>query len=94
MEVWYRIQGKAAAERANRVVEAIQRFEGLEVVPVTAEAALTAARLREKYYQRGERELSYADAIHLAIAVMTDCDVLYSGDPDFANLDEIETEIV
>jgi predicted nucleic acid-binding protein len=81
-------------ERADRVVGAIQRFEGLEIAPVTTEAALTAARLREKYYQRGERELSYADAIHLAIAVMTDCDVLYSGDDDFAELDELETTIV
>jgi len=94
MEVWYRIQEKTDSERADRVVGTIQRFEGLEIAPVTTEAALTAARLREKHYQRGERELSYADAIHLAIAVMTDCDVLYSGDPDFADLDEIETTIV
>ena len=94
MEVWYRIQERTDVERADRVVGAIQRFEGLEIAPVTTEAALTAARLREKYYQRGERELSYADAIHLAIAVMTDCDVLYSGDDDFAELDELETTIV
>jgi len=94
MEVWYRIQEKTDIERADRVVETIQRFEGLEIVPVTTEAALTAARLREKYYQRGERELSYADAIDLAIAVMTGCETLYSGDPDFEGLDEIETEIV
>lgn len=94
MEVRYRIGRKAGVERAERVVDTIQRFEGLEVVPVTADAALTAARLREKYYERGERELSYADAIHLAIAVMTGCDVLCSGDPDFSELDEIDTEIV
>lgn len=94
MEVRYRVGQKFDAERADRVVETIQRFEELEVVPATAEAALTAARLREKYYQRGERELSYADAIHLAIAVMTGCGVLYSGDSDFDELDEIETEII
>ncbi|UOO95620.1 PIN domain-containing protein [Halococcus dombrowskii] len=94
MEVRYRIGQKYDAERADRVVEIIQRFDELEIAPITTEAALTAARLREKYYQRGERELSYADAIHLAIAVMTDCDVLYSGDSDFKELDEIETEII
>ncbi|HET7323756.1 MAG TPA: PIN domain-containing protein [Halococcus sp.] len=94
MEVRYRIGQKFDAERADRVVETIQRFEELEVVPVTTEAALTAARLREKYYQRGERELSYADAIHLAIAVMTGCETLYSGDSDFDELDEIEAEII
>lgn len=94
MEVWYRIGQKVDTERADQVVDAIQRFDDLEVVPVTTDAALTAARLREKYYQRGERELSYADAIHLAIAAMTGCDVLCSGDPDFEELDEIETLLV
>ena len=73
---------------------AIQRFEGLEIAPVTTEAVLTAVRLREKYYQCGERELLYADAIYLAIAVMTDCDVLYSGEDDFAKLDELEMEVL
>lgn len=94
MEVRYRIGQKSDAERADRVVDTIQRFEKLEVVPVTTEAALTAARLREKHYQRGEPELSYADAIHLAIAVMTDCETLYSGDDDFEGIEEIKTVIV
>ncbi|EMA35791.1 type II toxin-antitoxin system VapC family toxin [Halococcus hamelinensis] len=94
MEVRYRIGEKFDAERAERVVGTIQRFEELEVVPITADAALTAARLREKYYQRGERELSYADAIHLALAMMTGCETLFSGDPDFEGLDEIETEVI
>lgn len=94
MEVRYRIGQKYDTERADRVVDVIQRFDELEIAPITTEAALTAARLREKYYQRGERELSYADAIHLAIAVMTGCETLYSGDPDFDGLDEIETAII
>lgn len=88
MEVRYRIGETFDAERAERVVGTIQRFEELELVPITADAALTAARLREKYYQRGERELSSADAIHLALAMMTGCETLYSGDPDF------ETEVI
>ena len=94
MEVRYRIGRKYDGERADRVVEVIQRFEESEVVPVTTEATLTAARLREKYYQRGERELSYADAIHLAIAVMTGCETLCSGDSDFDGISEIETRII
>ncbi|WP_233553987.1 PIN domain-containing protein [Halococcus sp. IIIV-5B] len=92
MEVRYRIGKTFDAGRAERVVGIIQRFE--EVVPITADAALTAARLREKYYQRGERVLSYADAIHLALAMMTGCETLCSGDPDFEGADEIETEII
>jgi len=42
-----------------------------------------AAELRHNYYEPGERELSYADALHLATAVVhDDCRVLYTGDPD------------
>ncbi len=94
MEVHYRIEQKVDERRADRVIDAIQRFDELDIVPVTTEVALNAAKLREKYYQRGERELSYADAIHLAVAVMTGCETLYSGDSDFEGLEEIETEIV
>jgi predicted nucleic acid-binding protein len=64
-------------------------------MPVIDEIAAYAAELRFKYYDPGERELSYADAIHLATAAIhDDCDTLYSGDPDFAGLDEIETVIL
>ncbi len=94
MEVRYTVRHKADEETADRIVSAIDGFEEIDVVPVTAEVALYAADLREKYYQRGERELSYADAIHLAIAVMTDCEALYSGDDDFEGLEEIETVIL
>lgn len=94
MEVHYRIERKADERRADRVIDAIRRFDDLEILPVTTEVALNAAKLREKHYQRGERELSYADAIHLAAALMTGCEVLYSGDSDFEGLDMIETEIV
>ena len=54
-----------------------------------------AAALRHDYYERGVHELSYADAIHLATAtVHEECDVLYSGDPDFDDVDEIETVVL
>lgn len=94
MEVHYRIDQKTNERRADRVIDTIRRFDELDIVPVTTEVALNAAKLQEKHYQRGERELSYADAIHLAAALMTDCETLYSGDSDFEGLEEIETEIV
>jgi predicted nucleic acid-binding protein len=63
-------------------------------MPITTEVAVTASDLRSKYYQRGGCELSYADAIHIATAAMTDCNTLYSGDPDFENIDEVDTEVL
>ena len=93
-EVRYRILRKFGTEKADRVIHTIENFDTLQVVPVTAEAAKYGADLRDKYYQRGEKELSYADAIHLAVAVMTSCNKLYSGDPDFEGLEEIKSEIL
>jgi predicted nucleic acid-binding protein len=94
MEVRYQIRRKYGSDDAERVTAAIESLDGLEVLPVTAEVAITAADLRDKYYQRRDRELSYADAIHLATAVLTDCDTLYTGDSDFRDLEEIDIELV
>lgn len=48
---------------ADEAIQAIREFEHIECVPLVAESAEYAARLCSKYSQRGERELSYADAI-------------------------------
>lgn len=94
-EVSYRTRVVEDAETAEKAVRAIREFQHIESMPIIDDIAAHAAELRFKYYEPGERELSYADAIHLATAVIhTNCDTLYSGDPDFADLDEIETVIL
>lgn len=94
-EVSYRTRVVEDNDTAERAVRAIGEFQHIESMPVIDEIAAYAAELRFKYYDPGERELSYADAIHLATAAIhDDCDTLYSGDPDFAGLDEIETVIL
>jgi predicted nucleic acid-binding protein len=94
-EVSYRVRVVEDDATAEEAVRAIRDFEYIESVPVIDEIAAYAAELRFKYYEPGERELSYADAIHLATAVVhDDCTALYSGDPDFAELDEIDTIIL
>lgn len=94
MEIRYRFLRKFGKEKADRVIHTIESFKNLEIVPVTSGVAKYAADLRDKYYQKGERELSYGDAICLATAILTGCRRLYSGDPDFANIDEMNTEII
>lgn len=94
LEVRYRVKRKFGREKADQVTYLIQSFNNLDIVPVTEKVAIKAADLRDKYYERGEIELSYADAIHLATAIMIDCKKLYSGDPDFEEIDEIETEVI
>lgn len=94
-EVSYRIRCTEDAETAQAAVAAMREFEHIESFAVTDEVAEYAAALRDKYYQRDDRALSYADTIHLAMAVIVaECDTLYSGDPDFEQIDEIETVIL
>lgn len=94
-EVAYRTRVAADAAAADEAVQAIRGIDGLESLPLVASVAEYAADLRYKYYERDTRELSYADAIHLATAVVhDDCHTLYSGDPDFEDFDEIETVVL
>ncbi len=94
MEVKYRIKKKFGRELSDRTIHTIEAFDNLTILPVNAKVAKYAADLRDKYYERNTRELSYADAIHIAMAVLTDCEILYSGDPDFEDIDEVNTEIL
>ena len=94
-EVAYRVRRVEDGKTARETVGAIQDYEYIESIPVVDEIGTYAAELRAEYYQPGERELSYADSIHLAIASLhEECHTLYSGDPDFENLDEMETVVL
>ena len=94
-EVSYRVRDVESEETATETVRAIKDFEYIESMPVVDEVAEYAAELRYDYYDPGGRELAFADAIHLAIAILHDqCDVLYSGDPDFEGIEEIETVVL
>jgi predicted nucleic acid-binding protein len=94
LEVTYTVRRRFGTERADRVAMAMQGFDNLTVAPVSVRVALSAAEIRETYYERGDCELSYADAVHVATAELADCDCFYSGDPDFAGVEEVETEIL
>jgi DNA polymerase elongation subunit (family B) len=59
-------------------------------MPVTKEAGVYAADLRHKYYERSTNQISYADTIHIATAAITNCDIIYTGDPDFKEIEEVE----
>ena len=90
-EVSYRVRRVEDDATAAETVAAIHDFEYIESMPLIDEIAEYAAELRADHYDPGEQELSYADAIHLATAVVhDDCDVLYSGDPDFAGINDID----
>ena len=94
-EVTYRVRRVEDGKTAREVVAAIQDYEYIESIPVVDDIGTYAAELRAEYCQPGERKLSYADTIHLAVASLhEECHTLYSGDSDFENLDEIETVVL
>ena len=93
-EVRYRIRTRFGEQEADRLTALITGFEELEIMPVTEEVAVYAADLRHKYYERSQNQISYADTIHIATAAMTECNKLYTGDPDFEEIEEVETEVV
>lgn len=94
MEVRYQVRKKYNEQTADKLTAYISSFENLHITPLTEEIALRAADIREKYYNRNEKPISYADSVHIAAAELTNCEKLYSGDPDFENIDEIQTEII
>jgi predicted nucleic acid-binding protein len=91
-EVYYVLDREKGTEVAEKTMETIHRFENTEVLPVTADVAIRGAQLRRKYYsQADDRTPSYADTIHLALAEMiTECDLLITGDADFEDVTEVQ----
>lgn len=77
------------------VTRTIHDLDYVTCLPVVAEVGEYAAELRAKYYENGTGELSYVDAIHLATATVHDeCDALYTGNDDFAGVEEVETVVL
>jgi predicted nucleic acid-binding protein len=94
MEIGYIIRRRHGEEKAERIVSIIDSFENLHIIPLNFDVAVYAANIRDKYNGRDGRHFSYGDAIHLATAVLTGCEKLYSGDPDFRGIGELETIII
>lgn len=93
-EIKYIIAKRFGIERSETVLQIIENMPNLSIVPVSSGAAKLAADLRLKYYKKSIREISYIDAINLAIALLTNCNKFYTGDPEFRGIKEIEVVIV
>lgn len=94
-EVRYRVQSVEGRDAADDAVRILTGAEEIESMPLIDDVASYAADLRCQYYDAGTCELSYADAIHVATASLHDeCETLYTGDPDFADVEEIETIVL
>ena len=92
-EVKYKMLKLLGHERAENSIFLIKNSPNLKIIDIDHNIAEMAADIRYKYYKKNERELSYADAIHISTALITGCDLIITGDSDFKNIQEIKTEI-
>lgn len=93
-EVKYKIAKNFDIIKANKVIYIIENLPNLHILPITIEIAKLAVDLRLKYYHRKNKDLSYVDVMNLATAILSNCKTLYSGDPDFKDIEEIKTVVV
>jgi predicted nucleic acid-binding protein len=93
IEVKYKGTKKFGLEMTEKIISNFENNENIKIIPVTNEIAKLAADLRLKYYSK-TKNISYGDCINLATALLTNCKKLYSGDPDFKDIDEIKTIVV
>ncbi|MCM8803596.1 MAG: PIN domain-containing protein [Candidatus Omnitrophica bacterium] len=93
-EIKYRIAKKYSIRKSDEVVHEILTFPNVKILPISVDVAILAANLKIKYYDKEKRPLSFADVINLATAIISKCNVFYSGDSDFKNIKEIKTVIL
>ncbi|MEM7819899.1 MAG: PIN domain-containing protein [Candidatus Aenigmatarchaeota archaeon] len=92
-ELAFHIKRKKGKERMEEILFYIQSLPNLEIIPVDAEIAILAGKLRSRYYKKIEKYLTYFDCIHIATAIVTNCKKFITGDKGFRNIREIEIEI-
>jgi predicted nucleic acid-binding protein len=93
-ELKYIIAKRYGIRKSDEVIHQILTLPNIKILPVSMDVALLAASLRIKYYHKEKRPLSYGDVINLATALIANCKVFYSGDPDFKGIEEIKTIII
>jgi len=94
MEIKYKGTKIVGKKRVREFLQDITTSPSVIIVDVNKKIAEKSADLRLKYYKRGIREVSYADMINLATAILTKCSKFYTGDPDFKNINEIKTIVL
>lgn len=92
-EVEYILTRELDRDAADHLSSAMEDMSHVHLVPVSVEVGRRAAVIRSKYYDAGTLELSYADAIHAATAILLECTEMHTGDSDFESITEIDAVI-
>ncbi|MFC6724697.1 type II toxin-antitoxin system VapC family toxin [Halobium palmae] len=95
-EVAYRIENELGGDARREILDVIDDLdvESIPLADAKGHGKACATVRNQSYSQSGGVTLSYADAMHVVSAVSAGCDVLYTGDPDFAPVEEVEVAFV
>ena len=92
-EVVFHLIRKGFGEVVEDFLLFVRTFQKLRVINVDEEIAVKAGKIRGKYYNKSECELSFLDCIHIATALIAGCAKIVTGDRDFSRVKEIEVEV-
>jgi predicted nucleic acid-binding protein len=92
-ELAFHVRIRKGKTRMEEVLFYIQSLPNIEIIPVNEEIATLAARIRAKYFKKIEKRLTYFDCIHIATAVVAQCDKFVTGDKGFKDIADVKMEI-
>ena len=93
LEVKYHVRKRLGHEKGEDACFLIRRMPNMEVISVSKNIAELAADIRNKYYDKKNRPMSFGDAVHIATAIESNCSRVVSGESDFKDIEEIKSEI-
>lgn len=93
LEVKYHVMKRLGHEKGEDACFLIRRMPNMEVISVSKNIAELAADIRNKYYDKKNRPMSFGDAVHIATAIESNCSRVVSGESDFKDIEEIKSEI-
>ncbi len=91
-ELIFTLRRTDGPEEAAEAAAILEEYPHLSIANVTPEIATFAGALRDKYYHRTKKPLSYIDCINLATAVMFGAKTFVTADADFDDVSEISVE--
>lgn len=92
-ELMFHLLRHGAKEKAEEVIFYIKSLPSLEIIDVTGEIAELAGKLRSRYMNRLDKNLTYFDSIHMATALVCNTTKFVTGDKDLRGILDLKIEV-
>ncbi|HLD85143.1 MAG TPA: PIN domain-containing protein [archaeon] len=92
-ELMFHLLRHGAKEKADETVFYVKSLPNLEIADVTGEIAEMAGKLRSRYANKLDKNLTYFDSIHIATALAYNVKKFVTGDKDFRRILDLKIEV-